>query len=107
MFSKRKSPVIPIPRRPGQSLAEQWEGVINDRIVLIVFGPMMVWSMVLGAWIQFTSPSSMRFWVSVAIIATGLSGIAYLRLTPKARKLVRGERRVMSIVSSGPEFFLS
>ncbi len=92
MFSKRKSPVIPIPRRPGQSLAEQWQDLVDDRLVAIVFGPAMVWSLVAGAWIQSTNPSSMRFWLSVAIAATGFCLIGYLRLIPSARALVRGER---------------
>ncbi len=89
---KKKSPVIPIPRRPGQSLAEQWQDLIDDRLVMIVFGPAMVWAMVIAAWIQATSPFSLRLWVSVAIVITGFAAISCLRLIPQARRLIRGER---------------
>ena len=90
--NRRKSPAITIRRRAGQSLAEQWQDLIDDRLVMIVFGPGMVWMMVIAAWIQSTSPFSLRFWVCTAIVVTGFAAVACLRLIPKARNLVRGER---------------
>ena len=91
-LKKKKSPVIPLPRRAGQSLAEQWQDLMDDRLVAIVFGPAMVWAIVLGVWIQSTRPMSLRIWVSMAIIATGIAAISCLRLIPRAHALVRGER---------------
>jgi len=53
----------------------------------------MFWILVLGVWIGTTSKSSsLRFWIGLAVIATGASVIAFLRLIPKGRALVRGER---------------
>lgn len=96
MFAKaRKTPVvIPIPRRAGQSLAERWERLMDDRLVPIVFVPAMLWMVFVVVWVNDFSrtPPSPALWLAMAIVATGAATIGYLRLVPKARQLVQGER---------------
>lgn len=91
---KKKSPVLPVPRRAGQSVAEQWEKLLDDPLLPIVFGPMMFWVLALVAWTQsrLSKPLPVMFWLGCAIIATGFAAISLLRLIPRARALVRGER---------------
>lgn len=94
MFPKKKtkSPVIPIPRRAGQSLADRWQVLVDDQLVPIVFVPAMIWAVALGAWTQSTRSMSLRFWLGTAVVATGIAAVFYRRLLPQARALVRGER---------------
>jgi hypothetical protein len=96
MFQKKKGKSSPPPtvrRLAGQSLRERSQQLLDDHLIPIVFGPMMLWMLVLGVWIGSTSKSpSLRFWISSAVVATGVSVIAFLRLIPKSRALARGER---------------
>lgn len=41
---------------------------------------------------ESSGKASVQVWLSLAILATGVSTVAYLRLLPKARALLRGER---------------
>lgn len=89
-----KSLPPPVVRRlPGQSLAERWQQLMDDRLIPVVFGPMMIWAVFIGAWIQATpGRQSLRLWLGLAIVATGIGAIGLLRLIPQARALIRGER---------------
>jgi hypothetical protein len=90
---KKKKPQLAVQRRAGQSLSETWQQLVDDRLIPIVFGPLFFWMLVLVEWMQNTlkKPVSLNFWVCAAVTMTGASVIAYLRLIPKARALVRGE----------------
>ena len=99
---KNKRSVLPTVRRTaGQSLREEWDRTINDNLPLIVFGPMMLWFLCLVKWIEQTNGAlTLRFWISFAIAGTGLAVIAYLRLMPKARSLVRGEKGELKVAEA-------
>ena len=91
--NKKKRPQIRVPRLPGQSLAERWQKLMDDRLIPIVFGPMVMWALFFVAWVETISGHlSLRFWLAAAIVVTGLAAIKFLRLIPEARALVRGER---------------
>ena len=94
MFPKKKKrPQIQVQRLPGQSLAERWQKLMDDRLIPIVFGPMVMWALFFVAWVETISGHlSLRFWLSLAIVVTGIAAISSLRLIPQARALVRGER---------------
>ncbi len=96
MFPRKKKKVaLPqVQRQAGQSLNERWQQLLDDRLILIVFGPMMLWMMTLAVWGQtaLAKPPTPRFWCCIAIIGTGCAVISYLRLMPQARALKRGER---------------
>src|SRR5690348_316293 len=97
MFRKKKKQavsVISLRRRPGQSLGEEFEKLIDDRLMPIIFVPAVVWILVIVAIVQSVSnhPLSVRVSLGLAIVATGVSVIAFRRLIPQGRALVRGER---------------
>ena len=96
MFPKKKNRSnLPVVRRtPGQSLREEWDRLINDNLPFLVVVPIMLWFVWFTHWLQVSNkkPLSPNFWLAFAIIVTGMAAIAYLRLIPKARRLVRGER---------------
>lgn len=96
MFPKKKqrSTVPVVRRKPGQSLHEKWDRLVNENLPFVVFVPGMLWFAWFTHWIQVADKVrlSPNFWLAFAIIATGVAAIAYFRLIPKARRLVRGER---------------
>lgn len=88
---KKKKTILPeVQRLPGQSVRDEWDRLVNENLPFIVFVPCMLWSVWFTHWFQLRL--SPNFWLALAIIVTGMSAIAYLRLIPKARRLVRGER---------------
>ena len=96
MFPKRKkrAPLPVVRRTAGQSLREEWDRQVNDKLPFIVFTPLILWAVCVVQWLEEwnrTAPTP-RFWTAVAAVATGGAVIAYLRLMPKARNLVRGEK---------------
>jgi hypothetical protein len=95
MFPKKKNHRSTVPvvrRRAGQSLREEWDRLVNDNLPFLLFVPAMFWLVWFTQWLPITRKVSPNFWLAVAIIVTGVAAIAYLRLIPKARNLVRGER---------------
>ena len=84
---------------PGQSLREEWDRLVNDNLPFVVFVPFMFWLVWSTQWLQAArkSPPQPGFWLCVAIVCTGVAAIAYLRLIPKARALVRGERGELKV----------
>jgi hypothetical protein len=87
---KKTNPLPKVQRLPGQSLREEWDRLVNDNLPFLVVVPCMLWFVWFTHWQQVRL--SPNFWLAFAIIVTGMSAIAYLRLIPKARRLVRGER---------------
>jgi hypothetical protein len=101
MFPRKKTS-IPLPkvqRLPGQSLRNEKQRLFDDRLTLYVFGPFFIWVICLveAAHYWTKQPPMPRFWLSVAIAATGFSLIGYRRLVPAFRRLNRGERGEMRV----------
>ena len=104
MFPKRKkrAPLPAVRRTAGQSLREEWDRQVNDNLPFIVFTPVILWAVCIVEWLQEwnrTAPTP-RFWTAVAIIATGGAVIAFLRLMPKARNLLRGEKGELKVAEA-------
>ena len=97
---KKKKPALPEVRRlPGQSVRERWEQLMEDRLLPIVFCPLLLWSVTFSFWIQEASgkPPLIRTWLCMSLIATGIAGILLVRLLPRARALVCGQRGEMVV----------
>ena len=96
MFPKKNKnqPALKVRRRPGQSIRDEKERLLEDRLMPYVFVPSFLWVICLiesaHAWLN--QPPMPRFWLCVAIAATGFSWIGFRRLFPKFRNLNRGER---------------
>lgn len=92
---KKRNRLPDVRRRPGQSISEEWDRLVNDHLPFVVFIPCGLWFVWFTHWLQ--PRFSPNFWFYVAIITTGASAIAYLRLIPKARNLIRGERGELKV----------
>ncbi|MBA2269118.1 MAG: NERD domain-containing protein [Chthoniobacterales bacterium] len=104
MFPKRKkkAPLPVVRRTAGQSLREEWDRQVNDNLPFIVFSPLILWAVCIVQWLEEwnrTAPMP-RFWTGVAVVATGMAVIAFLRLMPKARNLVRGEKGEVKVAEA-------
>ncbi len=89
---KNQSTLPLVQRRPGQSLREEWDRLVNENLPFILLVPAMLWVVWLTQWLPVSKEVSPNFWLALAIVGTGMAAIAYLRLIPRARNLVRGER---------------
>lgn len=85
-----RSQQVKVRRRAGQSLREEWDRLVNDNLPFVVFIPCMLWYVWFTHWLQIRF--SPNFWFVCASVVTGIAAIAYLRLIPRARRLVRGEK---------------
>lgn len=94
---KKQSPLPAVRRSAGQSVREEWDRLVNDSLPFIVFGPLALWTIWFTHWPYFAKMVHPDFWLYLAIIATGCATIGYLRLIPKARRLIRGERGEMRV----------
>ena len=85
---------VKVRRRAGQSVREEWDRLVNDNLPFVIFVPCMLWFVWFAQWLPAHNNTHLplNFWLYLAIIVTGASAIAYLRMIPKARRLVRGER---------------
>ena len=95
MFTKKRQVRLPkVRRRAGESLSEERERRVYDKLPVIVFMPVTFWCLFLVTQLQQSNPALRRpaFWLSFAIIFTILSAIWFMRLFPIARRLNRGER---------------
>jgi hypothetical protein len=97
MFPKKKkrSTLPLVQRRPGQSLREERDRIVNDNLPFVVFVPCGLWVVWFTHWQQLRLSSN--FWLYLAIVVTAVTGVAYVRLIPRARRLVRGERRELRV----------
>ena len=95
MFTKKRKVRLPqIRRRAGESVSEERERRVYDKLPLIVFLPFFFWFVYLTQKLQewnHTGPQP-RLWLWIAIVATISAVIWYLRLFPIARRFNRGER---------------
>lgn len=92
--SAGRSQQLRVRRRAGQSLREQWDRQVNENLPFVVFVPCMIWYVWFVQWLQVHNKTllPLNFWLGFAIVVTGMAAIIYLRLIPKARRLIRGER---------------
>jgi Nuclease-related domain len=90
----KKQPLLQVRRRAGQSIRDKKERLLEDRLMPYIFGPGFLWLIfVVESSHSWTGqPPQPRFWLCLAIAATGLSWIGFRRLLPKFRGLNRGER---------------
>ena len=102
MFAKKKKSSVPAVRRlAGQSLREERDRAVNENLPVIVFAPLMVWFVVLMKWLEQSHPPvGPRAWAMIAVVMTGIAVIAYLRMLPRARNLVRGEKGEMKVAEA-------
>jgi hypothetical protein len=104
MFAPKKTsnPLPKVQRLPGQSLREEWDRLVNGNLPFVIFVPCMLWFVWFAQWLPVHNgtPLPLNFWLALAIIVTGASVIAYLRLIPKARRLVRGERGELCVAEA-------
>ena len=94
MFDKKRAAGLPrARRRAGESVREKRELLIDDHLILIVFGPFMFWLVFLLQQYQAStySPPQPRVWLCLAIVATGVAAIWFRRLIHVARRINRGE----------------
>jgi hypothetical protein len=96
MFPKKKKrSTLPVVRRKaGQSLRDEWDRLTSEKLPFLIIVPCMLWFVWFTHWLQVSNkePLSPNFWLVFALAATGAAAISYLRLVPRARRLVRGER---------------
>jgi hypothetical protein len=95
MFTKKRQARLPkVRRRAGESLAEERERRVYDKLPVIIFSPFVVWFVYLTQLHQqwnHTGPQP-QLWLWIAIVATLGSAIWLWRLFPIARRFNRGER---------------
>src|SRR5438046_10585386 len=87
---KQRSTVPVVRRRAGQSVREEWDRLVNENLPFVIFIPGMLWLVWFTQRPAIANKISPDFWLALAIIATGVSAIAYRRLIPTARNLVSG-----------------
>jgi hypothetical protein len=95
MFTKKRAVLLPqVRRRAGESLSEEREKRVYDKLPLIVFVPFTFWSVFLITKLQQSNVVLRHplFWLWMAIVATVAAAIWFWRLIPIARRLNRGER---------------
>jgi hypothetical protein len=90
----KKQPALKVRRRAGQSIRDEKQRLLDDNLMPYVFGLAFLWLVFLIESIQswLGQPPQPRFWLCLAIAATGFSWIGFRRLLPKFRGLNRGER---------------
>lgn len=97
MFSREARKTTPLPkvlRLAGQSIRDEKERLFEDRLMPYFWITGSLW---LTCAIEFAhswtkQPPLPRFWLCLAIAATGFSWIGFRRLLPIFRHLNRGER---------------
>lgn len=91
---KRKVPLPQVRRRAGESVSEERERRVYDKLPVIVFLPFTFWCVFLVIKLQQSNAVLRQplFWLSFAIVFTILSVIWFMRLFHLARRLNRGER---------------
>ncbi len=94
MFTKKRK--VPLPQvrcRAGESLSEQREKRVYDKLPLIVFLPVVTWLVYFTQQLQQWNHVGPRpqLWLWIAIVMTVVAAIWFWRLIPIARRLNRGE----------------
>jgi Nuclease-related domain len=91
---RKKQPVLKVRRRAGQSIRDEKERLLENRLMPYLFGPAFLWMIFAVEAIHSWShePPQLRLWLCLAIVVTGFAWIGYRRLFPQFRNLNRGER---------------
>ena len=95
MFTNKQKRRLPqVRRRAGESVSEERERRVYDKLPVIVFLPFTFWCVFLVTKLQQSNGVLRQplFWLIFAIILTILSAISFMRLLHVARRLNRGER---------------
>jgi hypothetical protein len=95
MFLKKRQVRVPqVRRRAGESISEERERRVFDKLPAIVFLPFLFWFLFLITELEQSNPTLRRpvFWLIFAVILTILSAVWLWRLFPIARRFNRGER---------------
>jgi hypothetical protein len=95
MFTNKQKGRLPqVRRRAGESVSEERERRVFDKLPAIVFLPFSFWFVYLTQQLQQRTHAGPQpqLWLWIAIIATISAVVWYLRLFPIARRLNRGER---------------
>ena len=95
---KKKAPLPVVRRTAGQSLREEWDRLINDSLPFIVVVPLMLWFVWFTHWQRPRLSAETWFWF--AVVVTAVAVVWYLRMIPKARRLVRGERGELKVAEA-------
>jgi hypothetical protein len=95
MFTKKRQARLPqVRRRAGESVSEERERRVYDKLPVIIFSPFVFWFVYVTQKLQewnHTGPQP-QLWLWIAIVATLGSAIWLWRLFPIARRFNRGER---------------
>jgi hypothetical protein len=95
MFTNKQKVRLPqVRRRAGESVSEERERRVFDKLPAIIFLPFFFWFVFLITELQQSNPTLRRpgFWLIFAIIMTVFSAVWLWRLFPIARRFNRGER---------------
>ncbi len=96
MFPKKKRSLPPpsVRRLPGQSLREQKERLTDNWLIPFYFSTAFLWFLWLAMSYQARvhRPPQPKFYLGMAIVATGITAIKFGRLWGEFRNLNRGER---------------
>ena len=95
MFTKKRQVRLPtVRRRAGESVSEERERRVYDKLPVIVFLPFTFWCVFLVTKLQQSNAVLRQplFWLIFAIILSILSVISFMRLLHVARRFNRGER---------------
>jgi hypothetical protein len=89
-------------RLPGQSLREQKERLLENRVAPLYLGTAFLW--ILWLWehykLQAHQPPTPTLVLCLAIVATGTSSIVFRRLFFRVRNLTRGEHGELTVAES-------
>ena len=95
MFTRKRTVRLPqVRRRAGESLSEERERRVYDKLPGIIYSPFLFWFVYLTQKLQewnHTGPQP-QLWLWIAIVTTLASGIWLWRLFPITRRFNRGER---------------
>lgn len=104
MFPKKKktNPLPKIQRMPGQSLRDEKNRLLEDRLTPYVWVPCFFWFVwiVEAAHSWTKAPLIPQFWLYIAIVVTGFCWIGFRRLIPQFRSLNRGERGELCVAEA-------
>jgi hypothetical protein len=89
-------------RLPGQSIRDEKEALLDNRLLPIYMGTAFLWLLwALDTWRVYKHEAPQpQLVLGMAIIATGISAIVFGRLLKKFRRLNRGERGELTVAAA-------
>ena len=102
MFSKKKTPLPAVRRLAGQSLRDEKQRLLDDRLIPFYLATASLW--ILWAYDSVRAathaPPQPKTLLALAIVATGLSIIVFRRLFGDFRRLNRGEAGELKVAEA-------